>query len=424
MTKLPKLCRAGRTWAADMERLASISISIDSTDPATKERPRYETLDGVAMIDIQGVMLKTYDAWLDVPPYITFTNEIQRAVRDAIADEEVGAILLNVNSPGGLADGCEQLYRTIAEAAKVKPVHAHIDGMAASAAFYAIAGASRITVEKSSFAGSIGTYMVVDDWSAFYAKAGVKAHVVTSAPPLKGAGVQGSEVTPEQLAMWQREVDALAKQFKAAVQAGRGLTDDQVAAVATGEVWIGPEAVALGLADDLGTIDSAFAEAAAHNNKGARMSAATNLKVGETKPVASADNTPTPATVNELQAAFPNATDSFYVSCLTAGMTIAQAKDAYIKRLETDKANSDKDAADSKALAEANAKAAAEAAAKIAAITSGTSAIPNVTAKAEEPAKSEWDNDAKLRAEFGNDKAAYEAYSRAAARGLVTTKGN
>lgn len=378
MTPNPKLMAAGRIWAGDPERLNAIALAIETMERSERERPLYETLDGVAFIDITGVMLKTYDPWYDIPGSICFTQEIRRALNAAERDDSVNAILLNVDSPGGLADGCDDLYQAVAAASENKPTIAYIDGLAASAGMYAIAGASEIIIGRGAFAGSIGTYSVIPDVSAAFAKFGIKMNVVSSAPPLKGAGVTGTEIKPEQLAMWQREVDALAKQFREAVQAGRGLTDEQVAAVATGETWIGEQAVLLGLADSIGTIDSAFAKAAAIG-KDAHMSAATLVKQPSAAASVPASQVETetvkPASLSEIEAACVGASSDFVLGCVRKSLSAAEVATAYAAHLREQLAVKDAAIATEKARADAADAAKSEALANAAAITNGTRAV-------------------------------------------------
>lgn len=106
--------------------------------------------------------------------------------------------------------------------------------------------------------GSLGVFTVVEDTSGKYAQAGVKVHVVSSAPPIKGAGVDGTEVTPAQLAEWQRRVSDTAEWFIGEVATGRRLPRPAVQKLATGAMWIAPKAQALGLVDGVLTFDEAL----------------------------------------------------------------------------------------------------------------------------------------------------------------------
>lgn len=376
MNALPKLFSAGRIWAADCDRVQAIAITIESAERVERDRQLYETLDGVAFIDITGVMLKTYDPYYDIPGSICFTQEIRRILNAVVADDAVDSIMLSVDSPGGLADGCEDLYQAVAYAASQKPVIAHVDGMAASAALYAIAGATQIIAGRSAFVGSIGTYNVIPDYSAAFAKFGIKINVVSSSPPLKGAGVAGTEIKPEQLAMWQREVDALASQFRDAVKTGRKMTDEQVAAVATGETWIGEQAVSLGLADSIGTIDDAFAIAGALG-KDAHMSAATLVKqpsAAAIVPGIEADG-PKPASLAEIKAACVGANSDFVLACAEKSLSLNEVVTAYAAHVREQLAQAQAALATEKARADAAEKSAAESKAAVDAIAAGTKAV-------------------------------------------------
>ena len=187
------------------------------------------------------------------------TADVEQAVRSAAADSTVETILIRVDSPGGSVDGLAELGDAVVEAANTKPVIAQVDGMAASAAYYAIAGATEIRAGRMDLIGSIGTYMVAYDFSAMFKADGVEA-VVTTTGPLKAAGVMGTEITDAQRAEFQRIVDQFFGDFKAVVAMGRGLNGTQLKAVTTGAVWTTEDAISLGLVDSMATLRDTLGE--------------------------------------------------------------------------------------------------------------------------------------------------------------------
>lgn len=244
--------------------------------------------DGVALIEIRGRMQKQQASLGGAAS----TVAARRAVRAAAADPEVGSILLVIDSPGGTVAGTNELADDIAAAAKVKPVIAFIEDIGASAAFWIASQATQILAQPTATVGSIGTYGVVYDMSALAAKDGVKVHVVR-AGAMKGAGTPGTEITPEQLAAFQDEVNTLNEFFLAGVASGREMTVEQVRTLATGQVWIGKKAQDVGLIDGVATIDQALATArsaaATTKAKGKKMSAATYAEIVAVCPGASAE---------------------------------------------------------------------------------------------------------------------------------------
>jgi signal peptide peptidase SppA len=252
-------------WAmapAEVEAIFEALADFGDREPLSAEdRPAYETRDGVAHIPIRGAIMREVPWIFDaVGIDATSTIETQDAIETALSDPDVSSIMLDVHSPGGAVSGVEELANTIAEASSSKPVKAHAT-MAASAAYWLASQAQSITASVDAPIGSIGVYSVVADSSAAAESAGVKVHVIKSGEH-KGAGEPGSEVTDEQLAHIQERVNATAGRFASAVAKGRGLSPEQVADLADGRVWVGDDAQARGLVDEI-TTRTASTEAAA-----------------------------------------------------------------------------------------------------------------------------------------------------------------
>lgn len=213
----------------------------------------YAVSQGVAIVECVGLMTKYGSSFSDSPGML----RLRQAVRRATADAEAAAILLMFDSPGGTANGTDDFADEVARAAAVKPVHAYIEDMGASAAYYVASQASRLTANPSAVVGSIGTYMVVQDWSKVYADAGVKVNVIR-AGKFKGAGAMGAPVSDDELEMFQRFIDQTNEMFLAAVARGRGMSRQRVEELADGAVWIGRHAVEAGLLDAVETLDEAM----------------------------------------------------------------------------------------------------------------------------------------------------------------------
>ncbi len=165
-------------------------------------------------------------------------------------DDRVARVVLEVDSPGGAFSGAVELADALSALAARKPVEARVGGLAASAAYLAISGASSIVAGPSSTVGSIGTYLAALDASEALRRDGLRLVVVRSSP-LKGVGV--GAISAEQEADLQRVVDAAQEQFTARVARGRGLEGEALARVTTGQTWFGDEAQALGLVDAVRT---------------------------------------------------------------------------------------------------------------------------------------------------------------------------
>ena len=269
----------------------------------------------LAIVSIDGPMMK-YASSLSGG---TSTVAVRQQLRDLSRDDSIAGVMLKIFSPGGTVSGNQDLAQDVVALAKMKPVHAFIEDLGASAAYWIASQCGRISTNATGMVGSIGTFAVITDSSGAAEQLGLKVHVVR-AGDFKGAGQPGTEITKEHLKEFQRNVDALNEHFLAAVQSGRGMSAKQVKELADGRVHVGEEAVKLGLADAVSTFDQALNELANVVNQNSSQKKGKNM----------ADViTPTAATLTELKAAFPQAGSDFVLAQLEAGATMDSAKVAH-----------------------------------------------------------------------------------------------
>lgn len=179
-------------------------------------------------------------------------------------DENVKAILVRIDSPGGTIAGSEALYETLREAAGKKPVVAVLDEVAASGGYIAALGADRIISRGNTATASIGVLMQYPQVDGLLAKIGVEMHDIKSSPikaepdPFGPAPEKALEIT-RALVMdgygW----------FRGIVGERRGLDEAQLDAVADGRVMSGRQALAAGLVDEIGGERDALAWLAAEH---------------------------------------------------------------------------------------------------------------------------------------------------------------
>lgn len=181
-----------------------------------------------------------------------------RALRE---DENISAVVLRVNSPGGSASAAEEMLRELRLLREVKPVVVSLGSYAASGGYWIAAFGEHILVEPTTITGSIGVFGVQFDVQKLGEKIGFtwdrvqtgeKAGLLTVARPK----------TPGELAVFQRLVDQIYEEFVQRVATGRGLGKSEVHEIAQGRVWSGSQALGLGLADAIGGLDDAIAQAA------------------------------------------------------------------------------------------------------------------------------------------------------------------
>jgi len=235
-----------------------IDVSAGFTEDAERSGLPITKTGSIALISLKGPMVKEAN-WLTSYFGMASTRATQLAVRAAVADEDVETIIVHAGTPGGSVDGLAELGDEIAEAVKVKPVIAQVDGMVASAGFYAISQATEIRAGRMDLIGSIGTRMMFYDYSKAFEIAGIKA-VPIDTGEFKSAGVMGAEITEGQRKEFQRIVDGYFDDFKAMVINGRGIATNQLDEYADGRMFFAQESVAMGLIDKISTLENTIYE--------------------------------------------------------------------------------------------------------------------------------------------------------------------
>ena len=252
---------AETTHDAAVEALAKIEAYRSSGSTEPNSPPPYQVLQGVAIVPVSGSLMPgefgPYASWYGVTGYGDITNAMVRASQDPA----VTAILLDVNSGGGAVSGVTDAYDTVAKVGKLKPVHAYVSGMAASAAYWTIADAANITVAPTAVAGSIGIIITHMERSKQLAEDGIGVTVVRSGE-FKALASSVEPLSPEALKGLQELADATNKVFHANVADSRKTTTAKLEATAgLGREFVGQAAVDIGLADAVGSFSEALNKA-------------------------------------------------------------------------------------------------------------------------------------------------------------------
>ncbi len=232
---------------ADAER-AKRAYTVDG-DPC---HPYQVTADGIAIISLEGALMKQWSKYGG-----TSTTWARAAIRHADKNDEVGGTMLHIDSPGGTSAGMAELSDDVRDTKK--PIHAHIDDLGASAAYGPASQADHISMNRTGFAGAIGTYAVIHDTSGAMEMKGVKVHVLATGF-MKGAGVEGTEITKEQLDIWQGQVEQHFSHFAALVRNGRSQLRAKAMfnKVSDGRVFDSKQSMELGLIDRIESFDTAM----------------------------------------------------------------------------------------------------------------------------------------------------------------------
>ena len=189
-------------------------------------------------------------------------------LREARDDEDVRAVVLRVNSPGGAVFASELIRReVVALKAAGKPVVASFGDVAASGGFWISMDADRIYADPSSITGSIGIFGLIPTFPRTLAKIGVHTDGVATTP-MAGAFDLARPLSPEAGQVLQSYIEKGYRDFIGGVAAGRGRTPEQIDAVARGRVWTGVQAMERSLVDEMGGLQAAIADAAARAELG------------------------------------------------------------------------------------------------------------------------------------------------------------
>lgn len=183
-------------------------------------------------------------------------------LQDLREDDDVKAVVIRVNSPGGSAFASEQIWREVCLLKEKKPVVVSMGGMAASGGYYISCAANRIFAEPTTLTGSIGIFGMIPDASELMTeKIGLKFDVVKT-NEMSDIGTMARPFNEAESAQMQKMINRGYDLFTKRVADGRGMAQDSVKLIAEGRVWTGEQGLNIGLVDELGNLDDAVAHAA------------------------------------------------------------------------------------------------------------------------------------------------------------------
>lgn len=208
----------------------------------------------VAIIPVYGTLMSRANLFSEFSGGATYQG-IGRMLRDALADEAVGSILFDIDSPGGEVAGCDELATEIRNSRGRKPMVALADALCASAAYYLAAQCDEVVASPSSLVGSIGCLVVHAEESRMLDELGVTVSVLRD-PPLKAEVNPWEPLSEAGRAHLQERATDAADLFRAAVAKGRGVPVSAVkAGYGQGRVLTAKRALEAKLVDRIGTLD-------------------------------------------------------------------------------------------------------------------------------------------------------------------------
>lgn len=185
------------------------------------------------------------------------SKKVIRDLRKLQEDEDVKAVVLRVNSPGGSAYGSEQIWYAISELKKEKPVIVSMGDYAASGGYYISCNADTIVADPTTLTGSIGIFGMFPNAKGLADKIGVSFDVVKT-NPYADFGMLARPMNDGEKGLVQMYVNRGYDLFLTRCSDGRGISKEELDKIAQGRVWTGSTAKELGLVDELGGLDKAL----------------------------------------------------------------------------------------------------------------------------------------------------------------------
>ena len=210
------------------------------------DRDRFSGTEGVGLVEVKGIIVDG--------------QETIKQLRALKKDKRVKAVVVRVDSPGGVVGPSQEIYEAVKALAKVKKVVVSMGSIAASGGYYLAAPASFIYANPGTITGSIGVLMKFSNIEGLMDKVGMKAFTLKTGK-FKDVGSPVRTMSPEERDMLQGVIDSTHAQFVRAVAQGRRLPEAEVRRIADGRIFSGEQALALKLVDRLGTLQDAVEEA-------------------------------------------------------------------------------------------------------------------------------------------------------------------
>ncbi len=216
-----------------------------------------KTGPGVGVVRIEGIIEMSDSSGFGIK---TGSDAAVELIDSYASDSSIKAVVVRINSPGGTVAATQEIYRSLTELRKTKPVVASLGDIAASGGYYAASACSHIFVNPGTMTGSIGVIATSPNLKKLFEKLGIEMNVIKSGK-YKDIMSSSRNMTAEEQQIIQKMIDSGYRQFVADVAAGRGKTEKEILDVADGRIMDGTDAVKAGLADETGSFRDAVAKA-------------------------------------------------------------------------------------------------------------------------------------------------------------------
>lgn len=193
---------------------------------------------------------------VEIKGVITQSKDTIALIKHFREDSAIRAIVLRIDSPGGVVGPSQEIFREVRKTIGTKTVVASMGSIAASGGYYIAAAADGIVANPGTITGSIGVIMAYTNFRKLLDKIGLIPVVIKSGE-FKDMGSPTREMTPDEKRVLQNFVDQTHRQFVQAVSEGRKMDPAHAASLADGRIFTGEEAVKQGLVDRLGNLEDA-----------------------------------------------------------------------------------------------------------------------------------------------------------------------
>ena len=230
--------------------------------------PYLEKFGNTAVLTLAGSMVNSHDWW---HPYavghVVSYDAMKDAVNILVAAQDVSRVIVRIESGGGMVSGLDSTAKYMRKLMLNKSVVVHTDTAAMSAAYWLASSFPRIAASPMAQIGNIGTMALIPDLSGMYDKMGVKFHLF-KAGKQKGYGISETEFTEEEKAFFQSHVEKSNNFFLTHVSTHRNLMMSETDKWAEAQSFFAGEAKAVGLVDDVATLEELIGSLTASTNNG------------------------------------------------------------------------------------------------------------------------------------------------------------
>ena len=256
------LCKSTKTDKAKDLNFISIEKYTESVTQKLKNEKKKD--QRIAVIYAEGAIISGKSN-----PDFVGDETIIESLREIRDDDNVKAIILRINSPGGSALASELIHREIELTKKEKPVYVSMSNLAASGGYYIACNANRIFADAQTITGSIGVFMTIPNVSVLSEKIGITNEQVGtnvySTGIYRGYNLE-EETTPKVKELITEGVEDTYNMFVQRVANGRNMSLEAVNEIAQGRVWTGADALKNGLVDEIGSLQDVLTYVAKQHN--------------------------------------------------------------------------------------------------------------------------------------------------------------